>query len=478
MTTHPLMMDFYELTMANSYFEQNRTDEWGVFDYYFRKIPENGGYAIFAGLENFLNYVKTLKFSDKEIQYLRKMKLFNDGFLDYLSSFKFRGEIYSFREGDVIFPNEPIVTIKAPLIDCQLLETYLLLSLNHQSLIATKSARISMQAQNKQVIELGARRAHGIHAATYGARAAYIGGVNATANVEAGYQFNIPIVGTMAHAFVQSFDTEYDAFQAYAMTYPNNTVLLIDTYDTLESGLINAIKIHNDVLAPIGCYLKGVRIDSGDLAYLSRQTRKILDEAGLSKTQIIVSNSLDEYIIKGLISQNACIDVFGVGERLITAKQEPVFGGVYKIVALEKNGHVIPKIKLSENSVKTSTPGFKQVYRFYDEHNKAFADVVTLRDEIINANEPYVLFDPVNPWKKKTVVPFRVKALLNLVWSNGKSITSIDDAIKARSNAQQGLSELWPEVKRLENPHLYYVDLSAELWQLKHDLIAKHTVRN
>ncbi len=470
MTKHSLMMDFYELTMANSYFEQGRMDEWCVFDYFFRKVPDQGGYAIFAGLESFLEYVESLSFDDNEIDFLRKKNIFSEGFLTYLKNFTFRGEIYAFEEGSVIFPNEPIVTIRAPIIDCQLLETFLLLTLNHQSLIATKSARICSQAQGKPVLELGARRAHGVDAAFYGARSAYIGGVAGTATVEVDYRLNIPSTGTMAHSYVQSFESEYLAFKAYAETYPSNSIFLVDTYDTLLSGIPNAIRVHKEILFPSGNYLKGIRIDSGDLSWLSYRAREMLDAEGLTETKIIVSNSLDEYAIQKL-AQDETIDIFGVGERLITAKSEAVFGGVYKIVALEKDGIFIPKIKLSESQMKTTTPGFKQVYRFYDQQNIAFADVVSLRDECIDEEKPYLLFDPLNPWKKKKVTNFKVKPMLNLVWKEGRRNGHVLNVHEARENAIYHLNTLYVDVKKLENPHIYFVDLSLRLWELKQEMI-------
>lgn len=473
--SNALLMDYYELTMANSYFEQGRRQEWAVFDYYFRRAPDNGGYALFAGLTALLDFVETLHFDDDDIAFLRRKGGLSEAFLAYLKDFRFQGEIYAFAEGSVIFPNEPVVSVRAPLIDCQLLETMLLIFLNHQSLIATKAARICTQAGNRPVFEFGARRAHGADAALLGARAAYIGGIAGSANTQAERDFGVPAVGTMAHAYVQSFDSEYDAFAAYAKCYPDNTVLLVDTYDTLRQGIPNAIKVQREILAPLGHTLKGIRIDSGDLAYLSTQARRMLDEAGLENTQIMVSNSLDEYLIKDLTTQNAAIDAFGVGERLITARSEPVFGGVYKIVSLEKNGEAIAKIKLSENAVKTTTPGFKQVYRLYDQQQMAIADLVTLREEVIDENAPYVLFDPLNPWKKKRITEFTAKPLLQCVWRDGARTGANNTLEQARAQAKRDLASLWEEVKRLENPHGYYVDLSQSLWQLKQDLIEQHT---
>ena len=465
------VLDFYELTMANDYFNNGRANEIAVFDYYFRKTPDKGGYAIFCGLEILLDFVKSWHFDEEQIEFLRDKGVFSEGFLNYLRNFKFSGEIYAFAEGSVVFPNEPIVSVRASLIECQLLETYLLLTFNHQSLIATKASRICNQAQGRAVFEFGTRRAHGGASAVYGARAAYIAGIDATACVEADYRYQVPAVGTMAHSFVQSFNNEYEAFLSFAKTYPDNCILLIDTYDVLNSGILNAIKVHQEYLTPKGYYLKGVRIDSGDLSYLSIKVRKILDEAGLENTKILASNSLDEFLIKDLLSQNAQIDGFGIGERLITAKSDAVFGGVYKIVSLEKNGEVKPKIKISENLEKTTTPAFKQVYRLYDEENMAIADVVALRDEIIREDEPYTIFSPEAPWKRKTLTNFRVKPLLNLVWKEGKAVKKNPDISEIRKLVQEELNTFWQEIKRLENPHGYYVDLSKKLWYLKEKMI-------
>lgn len=465
-----LMLDFYELSMSDAYFRQGRTQEWAVFDYYFRRVPDRGGYAVFAGLETFLDFVCNLHFDAEQIAFLRKKGGLSEEFLRYLADFRFRGEIYSFPEGAIIFPNEPVVSVRAPLIDCQLLETYLLMTLNHQSLVATKSSRICAQAGKRAVSEFGSRRAHGGDAALYGARAAFIGGAVATANVEAEKRFGIPAVGTMAHSFVQSFDTEAEAFATYARCYPDNCVLLIDTYDVINSGIPNAIKTHTDVLQPLGKRLKAVRIDSGDLSYLSRVVRQKLNDANMKDCQIMVSNSLDEFLIKDLISQGAVIDGFGIGERLITAKTDPVFGGVYKIVSLEKDGKVLPKIKISENTVKTTTPGFKQVWRLFDEGNMALADVVSLRDEE-KPTDGYVLFDPNAPWKRKKISGFRAEPMLNLVFKDGKSLAKMPSLLQIQKYCKESLQSFWLEVKRLKNPHSYYVDLSEKLWNLKQKML-------
>lgn len=469
-----LLMDYYALTMAQSHFSQGRQHEIAYFDYFFRTVPDHGGYAIFAGLTQVLDYLEFLHFTPDDIAFLRSKGVFTAEFLDYLANFRFRGDVRAVPEGSVIFPHEPLLTVRAPLIDCQLIEAYLLLTLNHQSRIATKAARIVHEAAGRPVFEFGARRAHGGDAAHYGARAAYIGGVAATANTYSEYVSGIPVVGTMAHAFVQSFDSEYEAFLQYAKTWPDNTVLLVDTYDTLRQGIPNAIRVHNEYLAPRGHALRGIRIDSGDLAYLSNRAREMLDAAGLHNTKITVSNSLDEYLIKDLVQQGAAIDNFGVGERLITAKSNPVFGGVYKIVALEKDGAIIPKIKISETLAKTTTPGYKQLWRLYDAGGKAIADVITLHDETIDDSQPYELFDPEYPWKRKTVTGFRAEKRLQTWMEAGARSTAMPSLTDVRAYCQREQQTLWDEIRRLENPHGYYVDLSQALWQLKQDLIREH----
>ena len=469
-----LLMDYYALTMAQSHFSQGRQHEIAYFDYFFRTVPDHGGYAIFAGLTQVLDYLEFLHFTPDDIAFLRSKGVFTAEFLDYLANFRFRGDVRAVPEGSVIFPHEPLLTVRAPLIDCQLIEAYLLLTLNHQSRIATKAARIVHEAAGRPVFEFGARRAHGGDAAHYGARAAYIGGVAATANTYSEYVSGIPVVGTMAHAFVQSFDSEYEAFLQYAKTWPDNTVLLVDTYDTLRQGIPNAIRVHNEYLAPRGHALRGIRIDSGDLAYLSNRAREMLDAAGLHDTKITVSNSLDEYLIKDLVQQGAAIDNFGVGERLITAKSNPVFGGVYKIVALEKDGAIIPKIKISETLAKTTTPGYKQLWRLYDAGGKAIADVITLHDETIDDSQPYELFDPEYPWKRKTVSGFRAEKRLQTWMEAGVRSIAMPSLEDVRAHCQHEQQTLWDEIRRLENPHGYYVDLSQALWQLKQDLIREH----
>ena len=415
-----LVADFYEYTMANGYFNKNMEDRVAYFDVFFRKVPDEGGYAIVAGLDQIINYIRNVSFDEEDISYLRKQNKFTEEFLNYLENFRFTGDIWAIPEGTVVFPNEPLITVKAPIIQAQLLETMLLLTTNHQSLIATKTSRIVREAQGRPVMEFGARRAHGINAAVEGARAAIIGGAVGTSCTLSAKEFNVPASGTMAHSWIQSFDSEYEAFKAYAELYPDDCTFLIDTYNTIESGLPNAIKVFNEVLKPKGYRPKAVRLDSGDLAYLSKKVRKILDEAGYEDCKICATNSLDEYLIKSLIEQDAKIDLFGVGENLITAKSEPVFGGVYKLVALEKDKKIVPKIKVSENTAKVTNPSVKKVYRFYDkETKKAIADVITLADEIIDERE-YMIFDPQNPWKKKVLKDYSIRLLQEKIFEERK----------------------------------------------------------
>ena len=466
-----MLIDFYELTMANSYFDHNKNEE-AVFDLFFRSVPDEGGYAVMAGLEQAIQYIQELSFTQKDIEYLRGRNLFSEGFLDYLKNFKFSSSIYAIKEGTPIFPNEPVLTVKGPIIECQLIETMLLLTINHQSLIATKTARIVAAAKGRAILEFGSRRAQGYDAAMFGARAAYIAGAVGSSNTITDRDFQIPAIGTMAHAYVQSFDSEYDAFLAYAKTYPKDSVFLVDTFSTLGSGVPNAIKVYEDYLKPNGNTLKGIRIDSGDLTYLSKKSRELLDAAGLSNTKITVSNSLDEYLIRDLVQQGAQIDAFGVGERLITSKSDSVFGGVYKLAALKQNGVWVPKMKLSDNVVKTTNPGVKQLFRLFDKKtNNAIADVVTLDYEVIDSSKPFLLFDPNFPWKQKLVNNFRVETLLEPIFIEGKLVYKKPSLKDIRVFHQAQMATLWDEVKRFENPHPYYVDLSHDLWKMKQDLI-------
>lgn len=441
--------------------------------YFSDAFQMNGGYAICAGLEQVIDYICNLKFEDDDIQYLNSLNKFSDKFLDYLKTFKFTGDIWAIPEGTVIFPNEPLLTVRAPIIEAQIIETMVLLLLNHQSLIATKSTRIVSAAKGRPVMEFGARRAHSIDAAILGARAAVIGGCIGTSCTSTAQKFGTIAIGTMAHSFVQSFNSEYDAFKAYAEVYPDDCTLLIDTYDTINSGVVNAIKVFNDVLLPKGYRPKAVRLDSGDLAYLSKKVRKILDENGFEDCKICVSNSLDENLITSLLEQGAKIDSFGVGENLITAKSDPVFGGVYKLSAIEKNGEIIPKIKISENVAKIINPGFKKVYRFYSkETEKALADVITLHDEQIPDNN-YSIFDPENPWRKKALLNYYCKPLQEQIFKNGELVYSLPNLESISKHCKDELNSLWDEVKRINNPHKYYVDLSQKLWDLKNDMLHK-----
>jgi len=468
-----LLLDYYELTMCYSYFINKKHHEQCVFDVFFREIPYSGGYAIFCGLEDIVNYVTNLKFSIEEINFLRGRYQFSSDFLEYLAKWRFKGDIYSFKEGSVIFPNEPIIIVKGNLFDCQIIETYLLTIFNHQSLIATKASRIVNAAIGRGVMEFGARRAHGSEAAIKGARAAYICGVIGTSNVIGDYLYNIPALGTMAHSYVMTFDSEYEAFKHYALSYPNNTTLLVDTYNTLKSGVPNAIKIHNEVLKPLGYSLKGIRIDSGDLAYLSTKARQLLDSAGLFDTKITVSNSLDEYLITSLISEGAKIDAFGVGEKLITGGGQSIFGGVYKITAREINKILVPTIKLSDNPSKTTLPGFKKVYRFYDLDHKAIADLICLNDEQIDHTKPYLLFDPVYTYKQKEVINYKIELKTIKIIEKGKVIIDLPTITQIKEHCQNELNSMWSEIKRLYNPHNYYVDLSNPLYELLQSMINK-----
>ena len=470
-----MLIDFYELTMANSYFEHNKNEE-AVFDLFFRSVPDEGGYAVMAGLEQAIQYIQELSFTQKDIDYLRGRNLFSEGFLDYLKNFKFTSSVYAIKEGTPIFPNEPVLTVQGPIIECQLIETMLLLTINHQSLIATKTARIVASAKGRAVLEFGSRRAQGYDAAMFGARAAYIAGAVGSSNTITDRDFQIPAIGTMAHAYVQSFDSEYDAFMAYAKTYPKDSVFLVDTYSTLGSGVPNAIKVYQDYLKPNGYTLKGIRIDSGDLTYLSKKSRELLDAAGLTHTKITVSNSLDEYLIRELVEQGAQIDAFGVGERLITSKSDSVFGGVYKLAALKHHGVWVPKMKLSDNVVKTTNPGVKKLFRLFDKTtNNAIADVVTLDYETIDETKPFLLFDPNFPWKQKTVSNFKVVSLLEPIFIQGKLVYKKPTLKDIRAFHQAQMATLWDEVKRFENPHPYYVDLSQDLWKMKQQLIEQYS---
>lgn len=472
-----MLCDFYELTMGNGYFADGMQDRICYFDIFYRDVPDSGGYAVAAGLEQIVDYVEKLHFGEEDIAYLRSRGIFSEGFLDYLRDFKFTGDIWAIPEGTPIFPMEPVITVRAPAIQAQLLETYLLLEFNHQSLIATKASRVCRAAQGRAVLEFGSRRAQGIMGAVTGARAAFIGGCAGTACTVSDQVYGVPAAGTMAHSWVQMFDSEYDAFISYCKTYPNNAVLLVDTFNTLKSGIPNAIRAFNEVLRPMGITKCGIRLDSGDMAYLSRQARKMLDDAGWTDCKISVSNSLDEYLIQDLLLQGAQIDLFGVGERMITAKSEPVFGGVYKLTAVEDEaGNVIPKIKVSENVEKITVPHFKKVYRFYGrDTGKAIADYMTVYDEQVDDGKDLELFDPNATWKTKTVYNFSARELQVPVFLGGKCVYSRPTLEQIREYCRREVDTLWDEVKRFDYPHKYYVDFSQKLWQIQQDLLrSKH----
>ena len=466
-----MLTDFYELTMANGYFEKGYKDKIAYFDMFFRKIPDDGGFAIAAGLEQLIGYLKNLEFEERDIEYLKAKGIFHPDFIEYLRNFKFECDVWAVPEGTPVFPGEPMLTVRGPIIQAQYIETIILLAINHQSLIATKANRIVRAAKEHSVMEFGTRRAQGASGAVHGARAAYIGGCIGTACVLAERDYKVPAVGTMAHSWVQMFDTEYEAFSTFAKMYPENTVLVVDTYNTLKSGVPNAIKVFKEE----GLTKMGIRIDSGDITYLSKKARAMLDAEGVTGCKIFASNSLDEYIIREVIDQGACIDVFAVGERLITSKSEPVFGGVYKLAAVEENGKIISKIKISENIEKITNPGFKKVYRLYDkDSDKAFADVITLVSEEIPENEDYELFDPGFIWKRKIATNFYAKKLQKRIFDKGVCVYDMPELEEIRSYCKEQIKTLWEEILRFENPHEYYVDLSKELWELKDQLIKKH----
>ena len=471
-----MLCDFYELTMGTGYFRNGYKDRLTYFDVFFRRVPDEGGYVIAAGLEQLIDYIENLHFSEEDIAYLRGRNLFCEEFLDYLRDFRFTGDIYAIPEGTPVFPREPMVVVRAPSIEAQLIETFTLLTINHQSLIATKANRICRAAMGRTVLEFGSRRAQGADAAIVGARAAYIGGCAGTACTISDQLYGVPAGGTMAHAWVQMFDSEYEAFKTYCETYPTNATLLVDTYNTLKSGVPNAIRAFNEVLRPMGITKCGIRLDSGDMAYLSQEARRMLDEAGWPECQISVSNSLDERLIQNLFLQGAQIDMFGVGERLITAKSEPVFGGVYKLTAVEnEKGEIIPKIKCSENVEKITIPHFKKVYRLYNRDNgKAIADYMTVYDETVNENEPLMLFDPYATWKTKNVCNFEARELLVPVFLKGKRVYQSPSLKEIQSYCKQQVDTLWDEIKRFDNPQTYYVDLSQKLWDIQQELLRKN----
>ena len=469
-----MLCDFYELTMANGYFLKGFQDKITYFDIFFRRVPDGGGFAIAAGLEQLVEYIKNLHFSAEDIQYLRGRNMFDEAFLDYLAHFRFTGDIWAVPEGTPIFPNEPILTVRAPAIQAQMVETYALLCINHQSLLATKANRVVRAADGRAVMEFGARRAQGAEGAVNGARAAYIGGAAGTATVLSDQVFGVPALGTMAHSWVQMFDSQLEAFKAYCQLYPQNAVLLVDTYNTLKSGVPDAIRAFNEVLKPMGIKKCGIRLDSGDITYLTKEARKMLDAAGWTECTITVSNSLDEYLIQDLLLQGAQINAFGVGERLITARSEPVFGGVYKLVAVEQDGQVVPKIKISENVTKITTPHYKKFYRFFGNDNgKAIADYLCVYDETVDDTKPLEIFDPDATWKKKVVCDFTAREMQVPVFEKGECVYDLPSLEEIRAYCKQQVDTLWDEVKRFDNPHKYYVDLSRKLWEIKYNLLER-----
>lgn len=472
-----MLTDFYEITMANGYFANGFKETIVYFDMFFRQVPDDGGFAIMAGVQQLVEYLENLKFEDEDIAYLKSTGIFNDDFIYNLKDFHFCCDVWAVPEGTPIFPGEPIVTVRGPAIQAQFIETMVLLCINHQSLIATKANRIVRAAQGRAVMEFGSRRAQGFDGAIYGARAAFIGGCCGTACTICDRNFGVPALGTMAHSWVQLFDSELDAFRAYAREYPSQCVLLVDTYNVLKSGVPNAIKIFNEELLPQGFRPAGIRIDSGDITYLSRRARKMLDDAGFEDCKICASNSLDEYIIRDMLIQGAQVDSFGVGERMITSSSEPVFGGVYKLSGVEnKDGSITPKIKISENVAKITTPCFKNIWRLYDnETGKAIADVITMFDEKIDDTKPYTIFDPEHVWKRKTLTNFRAVELRRKLFENGKSLTQLRELKEIQAYCRAQVDTLWDEVTRFENPHQYYVDLSQKLWDEKSRLISQYT---
>lgn len=469
-----MLTDFYELTMGGGYFEEGVGDQIVYFDMFYRRNPDGGGFALMAGVEQLVDYLQHLSFSEEDLAYLRSKGLFSEAFLQYLRDFRFTCDVWAVPEGTPIFPHEPIVTVRGPMVQAQLIETMILLTINHQSLIATKANRLCRAAEGRAVMEFGSRRAQGYDGAVYGARAAYIGGCCGTACALADREFGIPALGTMAHSWVQLFDNELDAFKAYARQYPDSCTLLVDTYSVLKSGVPNAIRAFNEELLPRGCRPKGIRIDSGDITYLSKKARKLLDEAGYPDCQITASNSLDEYIIRDMIRQGARIDSFGVGERLITAASDPVFGGVYKLSAVEQDGRIQPKIKVSENVSKITNPDFKKLWRLYDrDTGKAIADVITLHSEAIDDSKPYEIFDPEHIWKRKLVENFRAVPLQQQLFCKGKCLYTQRTVQEIKRYCEQQVATLWDEVLRFENPHHYYVDLSQQLWNEKQQLLSQ-----
>ena len=473
MENKTLMTDFYELTMAQTYFNEGKQDEEVYFDIFFRNNPFEGGYTISGGLEETINYIKNFKFDEKEIEYLRGLNTFTDEFLDHLKNLKFKGDIYAVEDGTMVFPNEPVLTVKADVVTAQLLETALLTNFNHGALVTTAAKRITNEAKNIPVMEFGARRARGIDSAIEASKHAFVGGCVGTSNTYAGMKYDIPVLGTMAHSLITESEDEYEAFLKYAKSNPDNCVFLVDTYDTLKSGIPNAIKVADDYLTPNGYKFKGIRIDSGDLAYLSQEARKLLDEAGYPDTKICLSNGLNEYTIRDLLRQDAVIDSIGAGDNIAAPKER--VGGVYKLVAVEKDNKIDPRIKVSNDTVKTINPGYKKVYRFYDkETGYALGDVIALSDEII-PDDKYTLVHPTETWKTKDIENYNKRELLIPIFKDGELVYDLPDIRERQKYCQEEFETLYPEVRRIRMPHEYYVDLTNKLRELKQELIKLHT---
>ena len=469
MENKTLMTDFYELTMAQTYFDKNEQNKKAYFDVFFRKNPFEGGYTIMGGLDNIVEYINNFKISEDDINYLRSLNKFSEEFLAYLKNLKFTGDIFAVPDGTVIFPNEPVITVRANIIEAQLIETALLTCFNHGALVTTAAKRITEAANGIPVMEFGARRARGIDSAIEASKYAYVGGCCGTSNTLAAKKYNLPLMGTMAHSMICDADSEYEAFLDYAKSNPDNCVFLVDTFDTLRSGIPNAIRVADEYLKPNGYKFKGIRIDSGDLAYLSKEARKLLDEAGYYDTTICLSNGLNETTIKSLKEQGAYIDSLGVGDNIAASKER--VGGVYKLVAIEKDGNLVPKIKVSNDAVKTINPGYKKVYRFYDKKTGyALGDVLVLANELIPKNQ-YTLIDPNNEWKQTTITDYSVKELQVPIFIDGIQVYDVPEAVISKQYCEQDFQTIYPEIKRSSNPHGYYVDLSKKLLKLKKDLI-------
>lgn len=469
---HTLVMDFYELTMAQTYFNDGKQNEVVYFDVFFRENPFHGGYTISGGLEEIIEYIENFRFDDEDIEYLRSLNSFSEEFLSYLRDLHFDGDLYAVLDGTVIFPNEPVITVRAKIIVAQLLETAILAAFNHGSLVVTAAKRITNEANGRPVMEFGARRARGIESSITASKYGVIGGCVGTSNTYAGMKYQIPAIGTMAHSFITEQENEYEAFLSYAKSNPNNCVFLVDTYDTLKSGIPNAIKVADDYLKPNGYPFKGIRIDSGDLAYLSKEARKMLDKAGYTDTQICLSSGLDEYSISDLVKQRACFDSLGVGDNIAASKER--IGGVYKLVAVEDYPYIIPKLKVSDDSFKTTNPGFKKVIRFYDKDTSyALGDVICLADEEI-PDDSYTLVHPVEVWKRKTITHYEKRELLRPIYQNGVLLYWIPSVYKSKKYCEKEFNSLYPEIVRLINPHTYYVDLSDSLRELKNHMIEEY----